>query len=154
MIKNMLHDQIKEQIKDAMRAKDAPRLMVLRGMLAAFINELVATGKTPQDKIDDEGALVVIKRLAKQRKDAAEQFDKGDRKELADNERAELVMLEEYLPQTMSKEDIKKIAEAKIVEMGVTDKSKMGVLMGAIMKETKGEADGGDVKDVVEALLG
>ncbi len=141
-------------MKDAMRAKDAPRLMVLRGMLAAFTNELVATGKTPQDKIDDEGAVTVIKRLAKQRKDAAEQFDKGDRKELADNERAELVMLEEYLPQTMSKDDIKKIAEAKIAELEVTDKSKMGILMGAIMKDTKGEADGGDVKDVVEELLG
>jgi len=150
----MLQDQIREQMKDAMRAKDAPRLMVLRGMLAAFTNELVATGKTPQDKIDDEGAVTVIKRLAKQRKDAAEQFDKGDRKELADNERAELVMLEEYLPQTMSKDDIKKIAEAKIAELEVTDKSKMGILMGAIMKDTKGEADGGDVKDVVEELLG
>ena len=149
----MLHKQIKDEIKEAMKAREAVRLEVLRGVLAAFTNELVAMGKTPQDMIDDDTALSVIKRLAKQRKDSIEQFEKGDRKDLADKERAELTHLEKFLPEMMGKEEIQKIAEAKKTELGVEDKAKMGMLMGAVMKELKGKADGGDVKKVVEGLF-
>ena len=149
----MLHEQIKDEIKEAMKARETVRLNVLRGILTAFVNELIASGKTPQDMIDDEAALTVIKRLAKQRKDSIEQFEKGDRKDLADKEREEFVYLEKYLPQMMSKEEIQKIAEAKKTELGIDDKAKMGMLMGAVMKELKGKADGGDVKEVVEKLF-
>lgn len=149
----MLHEQIKEQIKDAMRSKDTLRLMVLRGMLAAFVNELISQGKMPQDIIEDEKALIVVKRLAKQRKDAAEQFSKGNREDLAENERNELVILEEYLPQTMSDAEILKIAIAKKDELGVVDVSKSGILVGAVMKEARGNADGGDVKRIVDGLF-
>jgi uncharacterized protein YqeY len=149
----MLHKEIKDKIIEAMKAKESVRLEVLRGVLAAFTNELIATGKTPQDTIDDEAALVVIKRLAKQRKDSIEQFEKGNRQDLANKERAELVHLEEFLPENMPIEEIKKIAEAKKAELGIEDKTKMGMLMGAVMKELKGEADGGDVKKVVESLF-
>lgn len=149
----MLHEKIKEEIKNAMRAREAVRLDVLRGVLAAFTNELVATGKTPQDMLDDEKALTVVRRLAKQRKDSIEQFEKGGRADLAEKERGELTHLEAFLPQMMSKDEIRKIAEAKKIELGITDKSKMGMFVGAIMKELKGKADGNDVKEIVEELL-
>jgi uncharacterized protein YqeY len=97
--------------------------------------------------------MTVLKRLAKQRKDSIEQFDKGSRPELADAERAELSIIEKLLPATMSQDDIRKVAEAKKAELGVTDKSKAGILTGAVMKELKGQADGADVKTVVDSLF-
>ena len=136
-----------------MMAKDAVRLSVVRNMISAFTNELVATGKTPQDTIDDVGALKVIKRLANQRKDSIEQFINGGRPELADSEKAELAILEKYLPTLMSRDEIKKIDLEKKEALGVTDKSKAGQLTGAIMKELAGKADGGDVKAVVDELF-
>ena len=148
-----LHEQIKGEVKVAMLAKDAVRLSVVRSMIAAFTNELVATGKTPQDMLDDAGVLKVIKRLSNQRKDSIEQFEKGGRPELAEGEKAELAILETYLPALMSRDEIKKIALAKKEALGVTDKAKAGQLTGAIMKELAGKADGKDVKEVVEALF-
>lgn len=148
-----LHEQIKSEVKEAMKAKDAVRLSVVRNMISAFTNELVATGKTPQDILDDAGALKVIKRLSNQRKDSIEQFINGGRPELADSEKAELAVLEIYLPTLMSREEIEVVARAKKDELGVTDKSKAGQLTGAIMKDLAGKADGSDVKAVVEALF-
>ncbi|OHA84552.1 MAG: hypothetical protein A2408_03590 [Candidatus Yonathbacteria bacterium RIFOXYC1_FULL_52_10] len=150
----MLHTQIRGGIKQAMLAKEATKLSVLRGMLTAFTNDLVAKGMKPQDEISDADALAVIKRLAKQRKESIDQYEKGGRPDLAEQEKEELVILETYLPTAMPREEIKKIAEAKIAELGITDKSKMGMLMGAIIKEAQGAADGADVKAVVEELLG
>ena len=148
-----LHEQIKAEVKPAMMAKDAVRLSVVRNMLASFTNELVATGKTPQDTLDDVGVLRVIKRLSNQRKDSMEQFIKGGRPELAESEKAELVILEKYLPTLMSREEIMVVAIAKKETLGVTDKSKAGQLTGAIMKDLAGKADGKDVKEVVEGLF-
>ncbi|MDD5152768.1 MAG: GatB/YqeY domain-containing protein [Candidatus Pacebacteria bacterium] len=148
-----LHEQIQGEIKKAMLAKDALKLSVVRGMIAAFTNELVATGKKPQDVLTDEGALKVIKRLSNQRKDSIEQFIKGNRPELADKEKAELTILESYLPVQMSREEIKKVAMAKKTALGITDKSKAGQLTGAVIKELKGKADGPDVKAVVDELF-
>lgn len=146
-------EQIKSDMKDAMRAKDAVALTTIRGLISACTNELVSTGKTPQDEITDDIALTVIKRASKQRKDAIEQYTQGGRTDLVESEQAELAVIEKYLPQMMSKEQIKTIAEAKITEFG-GDKSKIGQIIGAIMKETAGQADGGDVKSVVGELLG
>jgi uncharacterized protein len=148
-----LHEQIKGELKEAMKAKDEVRLGVVRGILTALTNELVATGKKPQDMIDDEGALKVITRLAKQRKDSIEQFKAGGRQDLADIEEAELKVLQTYLPQMMSQEEIRPIAEAKKAELGITDKAKVGMLLGALMKDLKGKADGSDVKAVVDSLF-
>ena len=146
-------EQIKSDMKDAMRAKDAQALTALRGLLSAFTNELVAIGRTPQDSLSDEETITVIKRASKQRKDAIEQFEKGGRPELAEDEKAELAVIEKYLPATMSLEDIKTIAEAKIAEFG-GDKTKLGQIIGAVLKQTAGQADGSDVKKVVTELLG
>jgi uncharacterized protein len=148
-----LHTDIKNGIKDAMKAKDAVRLSVLRGLSAAFTNELVAKSKMPSDELSDEDALTVIRRISKQRKDSIDQFKTAGRNDLVEGEQAELAILETFLPQMMSKEDIMKVAEAKKTEMGITDKAKIGMLMGAVQKELKGKADGGDVKSVVESLF-
>lgn len=148
-----LAETIKEAMKQAMRNKDAVRLTVLRGLLSNFTNELVATGKTPQDAVSDELAMTVIKRAAKQRKDAIEQFTAGGRTDLAENEQAELDIIATFLPTLMSREEIAAIAEAKKAELGVTDKAGAGKLVGALMRDLNGKADGGDVKAVVDGLF-
>lgn len=137
----------------AMKAKDETRLSVMRGISSAFTNELVATKRKPDEKLTDEEAIAVITRLSKQRKESIAQFNAGGRPELAAAEEKELVILGEFLPEMMPVEEIKKLAEAKKAEMGVTDASKKGMLVGALMKDLKGKADGGDVKNVVDSLF-
>jgi len=149
----MLHEQIKGQIKDAMKNKDEVRLSVIRGIVAAFTNELVAKKRKPDEMLEDAEALVVIKKLVNQRKDSIEQFTTGGRQDLVDKEKAELDILNAFLPAQMSREEIKKIAEAKKAELGITDKAKLGQFIGAVMKEIAGRADGGEVKSVVEELF-
>ena len=148
-----LHETIRGELKDALKAKEAVRLRTIRSILTALTNELVATGKTPQDLLDDEAVLSVIKRLAKQRKESIVQFDAAGREELSKVEKDELVVLEAYLPKLMSQEEIEPIAKAKLEELGVSDKSKMGIAIGSLMKDLQGKADGGDVKAVIEKLL-
>lgn len=148
-----MQETIKAKIKESMIAKDAVALSVYRGISAAFTSEVMAKGKTPQDTLSDEECLVVLKRLSKQRKDSIDQFQKGGRQDLADSEIAELMIIETHIPKGASKEDIKKVAEAKKAELGITDKAKVGILTGAVMKEFKGSADGNDVKEVVESLF-
>jgi len=145
------HETIKAELKEAMKAKEAVRLRVVRGLLTAFMNELVATSRTPQDLLTDDEAMAVIKRAAKQRKESITQYEAAGRPELAAPEKEELVTLEGYLPQMMSIEEITPIVEAKKAELGIDDKAKMGMLVGAVMKELAGKADGGDVKTAVEA---
>lgn len=149
----MLHKQIKEGIKIAMLAKDAVRLTVLRGLLTAFTNELVATKRKPQDELLDAEVITVIRRAVKQRKDSIDQFKKGGREDLAESEEAELKILETYLPKMMSKDEVKKKAEDMKARLGITDKSKIGQLIGATMKELNGLADGADVKEAIEGLF-
>jgi hypothetical protein len=149
-----LHEQIKQSLKEAMLAKDEVRLTTIRGLLSAFTNELVAKKMKPGEMLTDEDVLTVIKRAVKQRKDSIDQFTKGGRFELAEAEQAELSILEKYLPETMSLDKIRPIAIAKMAELDITDKSKMGMLMGALSKELKGQADGSDIKTIVDELLG
>lgn len=148
-----LHEQIKNEVKQAMFAKDSVRLNTVRGLIAAFMNEAVSKKKKPDTELTDEEALEVIRRSVKQRKDSIDQFKKGGREDLAVSEEAELAILSAYLPASMSKEEIMKVAEAKKSELGITDKSKMGMLMGMIMKDLKGKAEGDLVKEVVESLF-
>jgi len=148
-----LHETVKSSLKDAMKAKDAVKLRTVRFIMSAATSELVATNRTPQETLTDEETLAVIKRLAKQRKESITQYEANDRPELAVPEKEELAVLEAYLPQMMSQEEIEPIAKAKKAELGIDDKTKMGVLVGAVMKELAGKADGGDVKTVVESLF-
>ncbi|MCX6756049.1 MAG: GatB/YqeY domain-containing protein [Candidatus Nomurabacteria bacterium] len=149
----MLHEEIKGEIKNAMMAKDTVKLNVVRGLVTAFMNDAVSKGKTPQDFLSDEDALAVITRTAKQRKDAIEQFIAGGRQDLADEDRAQLAILEKYLPTLMSEEEVSKVAIAKKEELAITDPTKKGMLMAAIMKDLKGKADGTVVKNVVDRLF-
>ena len=148
-----LHENIKGQLKDALKGKEEVRLRTIRSLLTAFMNDAVAGGKTPQDILTDEEVLAVIKRQAKQRKESIVQYEANNRPELAEPEKAELEVLEAYLPQMMSQDEIRPVAEAKKAELGIEDKAKMGILVGAVMKELAGKADGGDVKLVVESLF-
>lgn len=149
----MLHEQIKNNIKEAMMAHDTVRLETYRGMLSAFTNELVSKNRKPNEILGDEEAIAVITRLSKQRKDSIEQFKKGNREDLVKEEEAQLAILEVYLPKLMEKSEVEKIAKEKKEELGITDATKKGVLMSALMKDLKGKADGSVVKEVVDSLF-
>lgn len=149
----MLYKQVKEGVKMALLSKDIVRLSVMRGLLTAFTNELVATKRKPQDELSDTEVIAVIRRSVKQRKDSIDQFRKGGREDLAVAEEAELKILEAFLPRMMGKDDIKKKALEVKEKLGINDKSKIGQLIGATMKELNGLADGTDVKEAVESLF-
>lgn len=149
----MMREELKEAMKQAMKQKEPVRLNVIRGLLAALTNEAITKGRGPEGTLSDEEVLGVISRAAKQRKDSIEQFEKGGRPELAASEKEELAILERMLPAQMSREEIETAAEAKAGELGITDKSKVNQLMGALMKDLKGKADGTVVKSVVDNLF-
>lgn len=149
----MLVQQIKTDMVAAMKAKDEIRVQTLRGCMAAFTNELVAKSMKPTDQLDDAGALSVLKRLAKQRKDSIEQFTKGGRADMADKEASELKIIEAYLPTQATRDVIESTARSLIAGMDMTDKAAKGKLTGAIMKALGGNADGALVKEVVDSLV-
>ena len=142
---------VEETLKEAMLKKDTLRLTVLRNISSVFTNEMLAK-KITTPEISDDDAIAIIRRLVKQRKDSIEQFTKGSRMDLVKNEEAEMKILETFLPQMMSKEEIEKIVKAKVAEAGAIDKAKLGQFMGGIMKELKGKADGMLVKQILEEL--
>lgn len=145
-----LHTDIKAQMVSAMKAKEALRLSVIRGLLASFTNELVAKSRKPDEFLADEEVLSVISRAVKQRKDSIEQFEKGGRSDLAETEKEELVILQKYLPAQMSKEEIYVYVKDKAA--AGFDKEKAGQFTGMIMKDLKGKADGALVKEAVDSL--
>ena len=147
-----IQKQINDGIKDAMVKKDTVHLNALRGVLATFTNEMLAKKPAVQE-LPDEDAISIIRRLVKQRKDSIEQFTKGNRMDLVKNEEAEMKILETFLPQLMSKEEVMKVVKTKVAEAGTIDKAKLGQFMGTIMKELKGKADGAMVKEAVEEIL-
>jgi len=147
-----LTEKLRAELKEAMRSKDELRLAVIRSMLAAFTNELVAKGKKPTDVLEEKDELAVLKRLMKQRKDSAEQFTAGNRPELAEKEQKESEIISEFMPQMASMEEIENAAKEVIAEQGA-DASKAGVLVGMTMKKLGGNADGSDVKEVIAKLL-
>jgi len=146
-----MQEQIKSLLKPAMIAKDAVRVGTIRMLLAAFTNELVTQGHPPTDPLSDEDVMKVIKRLAKQRKDSIEQFIAGGRPELADDEKAELAVIEEFLPAQMTEAEIEGKVAAKLAESPL-DPTKKGQFVGTMMKELGSTADGAMVKAVIDRL--
>ena len=146
-----MQEKIKAEIKPAMIAKDTVRLGTLRMIMAAFTNELVTQGHPPTDPLTDEDCMKVIKKLGKQRKDSIDQFIAGGRPELAEDERAELVIIEEFLPAQMSEADIESKVAAKLAESPL-DPTKKGQFIGMMMKELGETADGAVVKAVIDRL--
>ncbi len=149
----MTHQELKDAVKTAMKNRETVKLNVLRGLTAVCTNELVAKGRKPDEMLTDEEVTAVVRRAAKQRKDSIEQFEKGGRADLAETEKAELAVIESLLPALMSREDVETTVKAKAAEMGITDKSKANMLIGALMKDLKGKADGAVVKEVIDGLF-
>ena len=147
-----MQEQIKNAIKPAMLAKDTVRLGTLRMLVSAFTNELVAQGRPPTDPLSDDDTMKIIKRLAKQRKDSMDQFIAGGRPELADDEKAELAIIEEFLPAQMSEEEVTNKIKVKLAEFPV-DITKKGMFVGQMMKELGSNADGAVVKKVIDELV-
>lgn len=149
----MIHENLKKSIPDAMRAKDEVKLRTLRSLVTAMTNEVVSKKRKPDEFLTDEEATAVLKRAANQRKDSIEQFDKAGRTDLSEPEKAELAIIESYLPALMSREQITEIVKAKMAETGISSKAEAGKFTGMVMKDLKGQADGADVKAVVDSLL-
>lgn len=148
-----IHETIKQSIPEALRARDEIRLRTLRSLVTMMTNEVVSKKRKPNEFLTDEEALTVVKRAANQRKDSIEQFEKASRNDLAEPEKEELTIIESYLPSQMSRGEIMTIAKAKMIELGISNKSEAGKFTGTLMKDLKGKADGGDVKAVVDSLL-
>ena len=149
----MTQQDIKAAMIAAMKAKEPVKLAVMRGLIAACTNELVSKGRGPDGVLTEDEVLSVIVRASKQRKDSIEQFEAGGRPELAEGEKAELEVLAALLPAQMGKTEVEAAAKAKAAEMGITDKTGANQLMGALMKDLKGKADGTMVKEVVDGLF-
>ncbi len=148
----LLKDQIVTDLTAAMKASEELKRDTLRMLKADIMKEEVA-GKEKRELTDAE-IIKIVKKLIKQRRDSAEQFEKGGRAEQAAAEIAEIGVLETYLPEQLSSEQISEIVAAKKSELGVEDKSKMGQLMGAVMKAVGDSADGAAVKAEVEKAFG
>ena len=149
----MTQAELKEAIKTAMKARETVKLNVLRGISAMVTNDLVAKGRGPDGVLAEDEMLALIIRASKQRKDSIQQFEPGGRPELAVGEKGELAIIETLLPAQMSQDEIVAAAKAKAAEMGVTDKSGANKLMGMLMKDLKGKADGTAVKAVVDGMF-
>lgn len=147
-----IHETLKKSIPDALRAHDEVKLRTLRSLVTAMTNEVVAKKRKPDEFLTDDEALVVIKRAVNQRKDSVEQFEKALRNDLVEPEKAELVILESYLPAMMSRDEILPIAKAKLAEHGISKKSDFGKAMSILMKSLTA-ASGADVKEILDSLL-
>lgn len=144
-----IKDRLKEDLKEAMRMHDTDRRDTLRSLLAAIKQEEVDT----RQQAGDEMTLAVLRKQAKQRHETIADAERADRQELIDESRAELAVIGAYLPQMMTRDEIRDHAEEVIAELGASDMSGMGQVMGALMARLQGRADGRDVSDVVRQLL-
>lgn len=143
-------DDVTTQMKDAMRAKDKVRLGALRGIRAAFIEAMKKDGA---DSIADEAAIGILRRLEKQRKESIAAYDDGGRDDLAEVERAELSVVQTFLPSLADEATTTGWVQAAISDSGASSPADMGRVMGALMKAHKGEVDGGLAKDIALKLL-
>ena len=134
-----IFDEVRKQMTDAMRAKDAPRLAVLRGMRAAFQTEMKREGA---ETLSDDACVTVLRRLAKQRKESIDAFEKASRADRVAEERAELEVIETFLPSLADESQTRSWVEAAIAETGASAPGDVGRVMGAVMKAHKGDVDG------------
>lgn len=144
-----LKDQITEDMKTAMRAKDAPRLLTIRGLLAALKQKEV----DERIELDDAAVIGILDKLVKQRKDSIEQFTAGGRSDLVDKESAELAVLQAYLPQRMSAEEVATAVGTIVDEIGAKGPGDMGKVMAAVKAQLAGKADMGVVSAEVKKAL-
>ncbi len=145
-----LKEQLQNDLSKFMKAKDENAVTAIR-MLKTAIMRLETAG--PTKEASDEEILQLVNKEIKQRRDSIEQFEKGNRPELAAKEKAEIVVLEKYLPPQMNENEIKSIIKEAMAETGASSKADIGKIMGAIMPKVKGKADGGLVNKLVQSML-
>ncbi|MCX6001713.1 MAG: GatB/YqeY domain-containing protein [Chloroflexi bacterium] len=145
-----LLDKINTDLKAAMRAKEELHLLVLRTLLSSINYAEIAK----QKKLDDGGIIEVIGKEIKQRKESIEAYDKGNRPDLSAKEKAEMAILQEYMPAQMSRDEITAIVEKVIAEVGPKGPGDKGKVMQKLMPQVKGKADGNEVNSIVTDLLG
>ena len=147
----MLFDQISEDIKGAMKAHDKVRLETLRNIKKVFLEAKTAPGAN--DTLDDSTAIKLLQKLAKQGKEAASIFVQQNRQDLADEELAQVAVMEEYLPKALSAEEIEAIVKEIIAQTGASSMKDMGKVMGLASQKMAGLADGGTISGIVKKLL-
>jgi uncharacterized protein len=147
-----LQERIDNDLKDAMRAKDATRLGVLRMLKSAVKNSAIEKGGATAT-LDDSEATAVIRKQVKQRQDSIESFEKGGRPELAAKEKEELAVLQHYLPQQLGADELQKIVRDTIAELNASSKAQMGAVMKAVQAKIAGRADGKTVSQEVQRQL-
>ncbi|MDR9417626.1 GatB/YqeY domain-containing protein [Gracilimonas sp.] len=149
-----IKEQIIADIKEAMKAKNQDKLRVLRSLKSKMMEKEISERKGGEAELTDEQATEVLMKAAKQRKESIEQFEKGDRNDLAENEKSELEIIEAYLPEMMDEEDVRKVVQDKIEQLGASGMQDMGKVMGPLMGQLKGKADGSLVSKIVKEELG
>lgn len=147
-----LQQQIDSDLKDAMRAKDATRLGVLR-MLKSALKYAAIEKSGPEAELADAEATQVIRKQAKQRHDSIDSFEKGGRAELAAKEKQELEILNSYLPQQLSAEELSQLVRETIASLGATSKAQMGMVMKELQAKAAGRADGKTLSQEVQRQL-
>lgn len=146
-----LFDQVSEDIKTAMKAKDKVALDTLRNIKKYFLEAKTAPGAN--DTLEDGDAVKIMQKLVKQGKDSAAIYVQQGRQDLADGELAQVTVIEKYLPKQLSAEDLEKIVKEIITKVGATSMKDMGKVMGAASKELAGKAEGRAISDTVKRLL-
>ncbi|MCP9291278.1 MULTISPECIES: GatB/YqeY domain-containing protein [Gracilimonas] len=149
-----IKEQIISDIKDAMKAKQQDKLRVLRSLKAKLMEKEISERKDGEANLTDEQAVEVLMKAAKQRKESIEQFEDGDREDLAENEKKELKIIEAYLPEMMDEDEVRSIVKEKIEALGASGMQDMGKVMGPLMGQLKGKADGSLVSRIVKEELG
>ncbi|MGD1905633.1 MAG: GatB/YqeY domain-containing protein [Leptolyngbyaceae cyanobacterium] len=148
-----LKDRISDDIKTAMKAKDKVRLETVRSIKKVILEKESTVRASGQEGLTETQELEILSQLAKQRKDSVTQYRKAGREDLAANEAAELDIIQEYLPAQLSEAEIVAAIDNWIVKTGASTPKDMGKVMGPVMKELKGRADGGQVQALVKAKL-
>jgi uncharacterized protein YqeY len=148
-----LYNTILSDLKNAMKAKEKDRLRVLRSLKAALLEKEISERKGGQAKLTDDQIVQVLTKAAKQRKESIEQFESAGRDDLVQNEKVELAIIEEYLPEMMSEDKVAELVDVIIAQVGASSPQDMGKVMGAIMPKVKGKADGSMVNKIVRQKL-
>jgi uncharacterized protein YqeY len=146
-------ETVMSDLKDAMKAKDTVALTTLRALKTALTNAAIESGNK-DNVVEEADAIAIVRKQIKQRQDAIEQFEKADRPELAEAEKAEIVVLEKYLPAALSAEEIAAIVAEAIAETGASSRADMGKVMGLVQAKAEGRADGKTLSQEVMKHLG
>ena len=146
-----LFDQVSSDIRSAMKARDKVRLEALRNIKKYFIE--AKTAPSANDTLEDDAAMKILQKLAKQGEESADTYTKAGRQELADAELAQVAVIKEYLPQPLTEEEIEALVKDIIAQTGATDMKAMGQVMGLATKQMAGKADGKVISAIVRKLL-